>query len=213
MPALLLGSIGVLAETSDLQRQSFNDAFAEAGLDWSWSREAYAEMLKESGGRDRIATEAERRGETVDADALHARKSALFQQRLSEGVPLRDGVAETMEAARARGWQVAMVSGTSPENVDAILAATNLTRDSFDLVTDGSEELPRKPDPAIYYLALERLGVAPDAALAVEDNPDGLTAAQAAGIDCIAYPGALHDPAGFADARAVTDRLSLPPEA
>ena len=210
MPALLLGSIGVLAETSDLQRQAFNEAFAEAGLDWEWSRDTYAELLRDSGGRDRIASEADKRGETVDADALHARKSTLFQRRLVEGVPLRDGVAQTMEDARARGWKIAMVSGTSVANVDAILAATNLTRADFDVVTDGSEELPRKPDPAIYYLALERLGVAPDATLAVEDNPDGLTAARAAGIDCIAFPGALHDAANFDGAQTVTDRLSLP---
>ena len=88
MAALLLGSIGVLAETSHLQRAAFNAAFAEAGLDWHWSEARYAELLARSGGANRIAAEAESRGASVALAALHARKSALFQQELTKGVPL-----------------------------------------------------------------------------------------------------------------------------
>jgi len=39
--AILFGSIGTLIETSDLQRESFNEAFKEAGLDWYWDQEDY----------------------------------------------------------------------------------------------------------------------------------------------------------------------------
>jgi len=162
MPALLFGSIGVLAETSHLQRDAFNDAFREAGLDWHWSEADYRAMLSDAGGRDRIARYADERGEQVNADALHARKTALFQARLEQGVPLRPGIEDAMAAARDKSWQIAFVTTTAPDK-DCV---------------------------------------------AVEDNPDGLTAAKAAGISCIAFPGAYHDPDAFAGARVVTDRLS-----
>ncbi|MFN6978658.1 MAG: haloacid dehalogenase, partial [Gemmobacter sp.] len=88
MRAIMFGSIGVLAETSDMQRLGFNDAFREAGLDWSWSPQDYRAMLRQSGGQDRIARYAAARGVSVDAPALHAAKTRHFLARLAGGVPL-----------------------------------------------------------------------------------------------------------------------------
>jgi len=209
MPALFLGSIGVLAETSRLQRDAFNAAFREAGLDWHWSEDAYRGMLGDAGGERRIAGYAETRGETVDSVAIHARKSALFQQRLAEGVETRNGVRETLEEARGKGWKTAFVTTTSPANVTAILEATGVARGDFDLILDGDQVAQSKPDPAGYALALSRLGIGAGDAVAVEDNPDGLAAARSAGIPCIAFPGALHDAAAFDGARAVIDRMTM----
>jgi HAD superfamily hydrolase (TIGR01509 family) len=209
MKALFLGSIGVLAETSELQRNAFNTAFAEAGLDWHWSQQTYAKLLKTAGGADRIAQEAARRGQKVDAAALHRRKSALFQERLQAGVPLRPGIAATLGAARDAGHMIALVTSTSAANVAALLGATGLAADSFDLVLTRNDAPATKPDPGIYHAALGRLGVAPDAVCAVEDNPDGLAAARAAGLTCVGFPGALHDDADFQQAAIVLSTLSL----
>ena len=59
--AILFGSIGTLIETSDLQRESFNVAFKEAGLDWYWDQEDYRLLLKQSGGTKRIEDFAEKK--------------------------------------------------------------------------------------------------------------------------------------------------------
>lgn len=210
MPALLLGSIGVLAETSDLQRRAFNAAFAEAGLDWTWEREEYARLLTSSGGRARIAQYAELQGRDVDADALHARKSEIFQASLREGVPLRPGVADTIAEARTKGWRLGMVTTTSAENVDAILSATHLGRETFQVITTADDATASKPAPDIFVHALLQLETLPQDALAVEDNPDGLRAARAAGLACIAFPGAMHAHSDFTGATEIMDRLSLP---
>ncbi|SIS72635.1 haloacid dehalogenase superfamily, subfamily IA, variant 3 with third motif having DD or ED [Roseivivax lentus] len=210
MPALLLGSIGVLAETSDIQRRAFNQAFAEAGLDWQWDRAEYARLLTQSGGRDRIARYAETRGETVDATALHARKSTFFRAALERGLPLRPGVADTIAEARTKGWRLAFVTSTSAANVDAILKATHLGRETFQLVTTAADATASKPAPDIYVHALLQLETLPQNAIAVEDNPDGLRAAQAAGIPCIAFPGELHTASTFTGATDRLERLSLP---
>ena len=54
LKAVIFGAIGTIAETSDLQRQAFNAAFAEAGLDWHWDSNTYHELLKVNGGQNRI---------------------------------------------------------------------------------------------------------------------------------------------------------------
>jgi len=54
MKAILLGSIGVIVETSELQRQSYNEAFKYHGLDWYWNVANYCELLKKPGGLKRL---------------------------------------------------------------------------------------------------------------------------------------------------------------
>lgn len=190
MKALLIGSISVLVDTSEIQRCAFNDAFHEAGLDWYWSRDEYRQMLKDSGGKDRIEAFAERAGETVDAKALHAHKTEIFQQLLrAGGLELRVHTAQALADAREQGIKIAFVSGTAQESLDAVLepfgGADAL---GLDLVTSAKEGLAAKPDPALYRYALEQLGVAASDAIAIEDNLAGVAAAKAAGITCYAYP-------------------------
>ena len=212
MKAILFGSIGTIAETSDMQRRAFNRAFEEAGLDWIWTEAEYAQMLKQSGGKDRIARFAEERGESVDAEALHARKSELFQDALKEGVSLRPGVGEVMALARDEGHKIGFVTTTSEANVDQILAATGLSRDDFAVITVAGDVEASKPDPAIYEKALAMLGLSADEAIAVEDNPDGFQAARAAGLQTIAFPGHFHSDSDFPGAMMEVDHLVLPEE-
>lgn len=211
MAALLLGSISTLADTSELQRYAFNAAFAEHGLDWSWDREEYVALLATSGGRDRIADYAAQKGVEVDADAVHLTKSARFQESLAgAGLQLRPGVADTIAAARAAGDKVAVVTTTSPENVEHLLAALTptLSASDFDLVLDTTAASAPKPDPAVYVTALERLGEQAEDCVAVEDNLGGVAAATAAGVRCVAFPNANTAGHDFTEAAGVTDHLS-----
>ena len=209
MQALIFGSIGTLAETSDLQRAAFNDAFAALGLKWHWDSATYGALLHRAGGRDRIARYAQGRGESVDIAAIHALKSQIFQQSLTQGVPLRPGVAETLALAKARSWRLALATSTSAANVDAILAATGLSRAHFHVVLDASQGLPPKPAPDVFHAALTKMELARKNALAIEDNPDGFRAARAAGLVCVAFPGRLHENADFDGASARQTTLDL----
>lgn len=190
MKAIFLGSISVMVDTSDLQRAAFNAAFKEAGLDWQWTKAGYATMLEQSGGRDRIAAFADQRGETVDAGALHQRKSEIFQEALRSGpLPLRPVTAALLEKARAEGLKLAFVSGTSRANLDALLTGLGGAQAlGLDLVTSAEMARAPKPDPSLYMTALKTLGLAAADVLAVEDNIAGVAAAQAAGIPVKAYP-------------------------
>lgn len=210
--ALLFGSISTIADTSELQREAFNEAFAQHGLDWSWEREDYRAMLATSGGKDRVASYAADRGQDVDADAVHATKSEIFRRRLSESPPpLRSGVADTLVNAREHGMRLALVTTTSPENVRALLDAASAEMDAvlFDLVVDSGDVSAPKPDGAAYRYALEQLDVSPQQAVAVEDNVGGVSAASDAGVRCLAFPNANTAGHDFSHADAVVESVDF----
>jgi len=212
LSAILFGSISTVADTSELQREAFNRAFAEHGLDWRWDRDDYRGMLATSGGRDRIAEYARSRGQDVDPDAVHETKSKIFQESLAgAGLSPRPGVVDTVRGARERGLKLAMVTTTSAGNVAALLDALGpeLGASDFDLVVDSSAVEQPKPDPAAYSYALQNLGEQPQACVAIEDNVGGVRAATAAGIACVAFPNANTAAHGFDGAAQQVDRLDV----
>jgi HAD superfamily hydrolase (TIGR01509 family) len=211
MTAILFGSIGTLADTSELQREAFNEAFQQHGLDWNWTQDEYRQLLTESGGAGRIAAYAESRGSAVDADAVHRTKSEIFQRRLREGaIKPRPDVVATVEAARADGAKVALITTTSADNIAALrdALAPALDIDAFDLVLNTTDASEPKPAPDIYQVALERLGEDATDVVAIEDNVGGVTAAVAAGLNVVGFPGENNAEHDFAAADRVTDRLT-----
>ena len=208
--AVLFGSIGTLADTSEQQREAFNLAFTQHGLDWQWDRDAYVAMLATSGGQSRIAEYARTRGESVDAPAVHRTKSELFQQSLATvGVPPRPGVVETIEAAKVNGLKLALVTTTTRANISALFQALgdSVQESDFDLVVDLDAVPAPKPDQAAYAFALAQLGERPADCLAIEDNVDGVASALAAGVACVAFPNANTAGHRFEGARRQVERL------
>jgi HAD superfamily hydrolase (TIGR01509 family) len=212
MSAILFGSISTIADTSELQRQAFNQAFKAHGLDWDWSREEYLAMLEKSGGQNRIADYADSIGQKVDAEAIHRSKSEFFQNSLTKSqVKPRLGVVETIQSAKSQGLKVAFVTTTSQENISMLMAALqpSIQVTDFDLIlNDASVDRP-KPDKAAYTFALERLGEKSDDCIAIEDNLSGVESAISAGLDCVAFPNentARHD---FKRANHQVDRLDF----
>jgi HAD superfamily hydrolase (TIGR01509 family) len=207
MAAVLFGSIGTVAETSELQRAAFNEAFEKHGLDWDWSQDEYQRLLETSGGEKRIAEYAQERGDEVNAAAIYETKSELFRDKLAQASPgPRQGVAEVIAMAREAGMQVGLVTTTSRANVEALGPAIEpaLDLNQFDLVVDKSDVEQPKPDGAAYAYALEKFGLKPEEAVAIENNLDGVSAAKAAGIAVVAFPG--EDNAGH-DFEAADERV------
>lgn len=210
--AVLFGSISTIADTSELQRNAFNEAFQAHGLDWQWDQGDYAALLEKSGGRDRITEYAESRGQSVDADAIHRTKSEIFQKSIADsGISARPGVVETISGARSEGFKVALVTTTSPENVAALVKAMKAEVDiaAFDLVVDSSQVEQSKPDAAAYQFALESLGEDAQACVAIEDNVGGVQSAAAAGVNVFAFPNQNTSGHTFDQATSRVDRLDF----
>lgn len=206
---LVFGAIGVLSETSGLQRQAYNLAFRQAGLDWEWDAARYRRLLHRPGGQRRIAEYADLRGVYVDAEAVHARKVANFRAAvLREGLTPRPGVMALLQAARRHGLPAAWATTTGRQTVELILEGLSgtLSEADFAFVGDRSHAAAPKPAPDIYLRTLAELGLAAGEVLAVEDTPESAEAALAAGLDVVAFPGwAAQDRAFPAGVRVVTE--------
>lgn len=217
--ALIFDVDGTLAETEDLHRQAFNEAFAAAGLDWHWDQALYARLLRVTGGKERIrhyidSDNAQPKLDDPAVAALHGDKTRRYTKRIDAGdIALRPGIAALLAEAQARGIRLAIATTTSRPNVEALLRATLATQ-PFEVIAAGDEVAAKKPAPDIYQLALDRLALPPEACVAIEDTLNGLNSAQGAGLSCIIttsvyggegpFPGALRVVNEIADLATIT---------
>lgn len=221
LQALVFDVDGTLADTEELHRQAFNEAFRVHGLGWSWSRVLYGELLHITGGKERLASYIERL-QLAGSEAsrllgmvqkLHATKCGLYRDFVACGhVRPRAGVLRLMAEARAAGVRLAIASTTSPENVAALLASgfgpDALQR--FCTIATGDVVGKKKPAPDIYNLALTALRLRPEEAIAFEDSAVGVQASRAAGVFTIAVPSSWTRGQDFAAADLTLDSLGDP---
>ena len=205
MKAILLGSIGTVADTSHMQLDAFNQAFKKHDLSWIWSPDEYSKMLKVSGGANRIRQYANSMGEEVNAAQIHLTKTQIFQSSLSsEGVSLRQGISAILEYASINSIMLGFVTTTTHGNVKEILKATALDPKIFNVITTSEVVDKPKPHPDAYNTALNKLGLLPNQAIAIEDNLDGYNAAIEAKLKCIAFPSSMQHGETFAQITQVT---------
>ncbi|MDK1473830.1 HAD family phosphatase [Streptomyces sp. 549] len=121
----------------------------------------------------------------TEADAA-GRLDAEFTRRVAAGVRVQPGALELLDAARAMGVPVALVTASERPVADLVLAALGTER--FVLSVANGESARGKPHPEPYLAACTRLGVDPADCLAVEDTPTGVRAALAAGCRVLAVP-------------------------
>lgn len=115
-----------------------------------------------------------------------------------------------MAEARAAGLRLAVATTTSAPNVEALCRACfgRAAAQVFDVIAAGDAVAAKKPAPDVYVLALARLGLAPQQAVALEDSRNGLLAAQAAGLACIISPSAYTAGEDFGGATRVVAEFS-----
>jgi len=219
--ALIFDVDGTLADTEELHRQAFNEAFFACGVDWRWGPALYADLLQITGGKERIAEYISRqqipaaeRGRLLRLiPQMHAAKTRIYRELVALGhLRPRAGVIRLMRAARAAGLKLAIASTTSPENVESLLSSS-FGRDAqhwFSAIATGDVVTRKKPAPDIYNLALERLAIAPERAIAFEDSAIGVRSAKAAGLFTVATPSLWTIGQDFTSADLVLTSLADP---
>ncbi|MGQ0743050.1 MAG: HAD-IA family hydrolase [Acidimicrobiales bacterium] len=187
-------------------RVAFNAAFDAFGLGYRWDEDVYGSLLRVTGGQRRIAgylaaqgvPESER---TPLAAELHGLKTRLLVEMIEAGrLAPRPGVRPLLEELLGVGVRLAVATTGSRPWVESLL--NNLLAGiEFEAVVTGDEVATRKPDPEAFHVALNRLGLGPDAVVAVEDSHEGLLSAVGAGLATVVVTNgytAEHDLAGAA---------------
>jgi beta-phosphoglucomutase-like phosphatase (HAD superfamily) len=124
-----------------------------------------------------------------------------------EAQPLLPGVVGLLDEACRLGLGRAVASSSSCGWVDGWLRRHGI-RDRLDVVVARDDVTRVKPDPELFLLAAGRLGVAPEACVVFEDSPNGMRAALAAGMRCVAVPNALTRPLARPEVDLVVDSLA-----
>ena len=213
LQAIIFDVDGTLAETEEIHRAAFNAAFAAAGLPWQWDIPLYAELLKVTGGKERIAHYLTTLADPPTLDsaavaALHRDKTARYTSLVEAGgLTLRPGIAALVAEAKTAGLRLAIATTTSRPNVDALLAKT-FGANPFDVIVAGDEVPHKKPAPDVYLKALEDLAMSPAACVAIEDTEQGLASALAADLRCIVTKSIYGGKGIFTNAITVVDDLA-----
>lgn len=213
--ALIFDVDGTLAETEEAHRAAFNRLFEEAGLGWHWTVADYARLLKTTGGKERMRRYRDEIGATLPRDAeiagLHGRKTAIYADIVASGaLALRPGVHALIGNARRAGVRLAVATTTNLPNVDALCRAVwqRPAAEVFEVIAAGDEVSAKKPAPDVFRLALDRLGLAPDACIALEDSRNGLLSARGAGLRVVVTPSAYTGGEDFSGASWVLPDLT-----
>jgi HAD superfamily hydrolase (TIGR01509 family) len=144
---------------------------------------------------ERYAALAAAVGPGYDQATSHAQR-LVYRNELHADLQLCDGIGDWLDEARDLGLRLAIASSSPRDWIVEHLDRIGYL-DRFELLACGDEVPAAKPSPDVYLLALERLGVPADRAIAFEDTVHGVAATRGAGLRCVAIPHPHADPALF----------------
>ena len=191
MKALFFGSIRTIVETSEIQRQSFNLAFKETGLNWYWNIATYCDLLRAPGGKKRIRNYSKSVLNENIVDLIHSKKEEYFEKFLSENLSPREGVTEIIDLCTKSKIKLGFITTTSLKNINSIKTALlgKLDFSCFDIITSIEDVKNPKPDCEVYAFALSELCLEKNDVYVIEDTKANQSAAIELGITCFLNPG------------------------
>jgi HAD superfamily hydrolase (TIGR01509 family) len=214
LKALIFDCDGVLAETErDGHRVAFNRAFQKKGYNTEWDVEEYGELVKISGGKERMKSYFKDKLDDEQIAELHKLKTEIFMEMSGAGqLPGRPGIKRIIKEAHDEGLLLFVCSTSNEKSVASLLKA-NLGEEYFGWFTElfcGDIVKAKKPAPDIYNLVKEKYALRPEECFVVEDSRNGLQAAKAAGMNCIVTPSFYSADEDFTEADIVVSSLGDP---
>lgn len=182
--AVIFDMDGVLLDSESICDQNWITAQKEMNMPVD---EHMIEACRGTNKHDTIMILTKALGSEEKATTFLERCSELFHEiERTSGVPLLPYAAESLESL-SKKYRIALASSTRGESVKRQMTATNVYH-YFETVTTGDMVTHSKPDPQIYKMAMDSLGLAPEDCIAVEDSPNGIKSAVAAGMKVIMVP-------------------------
>lgn len=219
LQAVVFDMDGVIAETEgEGHRIAFNETFKKEGIKAEWDHETYGELLKISGGKERMRHFFLGKGLLPVADDdmdeyisdLHRKKTSLFQDLIKSGrIHPRPGVRDLAQSIINSGTYLALATTSNEKAAHTLLTSLlgKQLHNEFDLIVAGDMVSKKKPDPEIYTLVAERLDVEPKLSFVIEDTQNGLQAGLGAGFNVCVTTSSYTKTEDFTGATFIVDDL------
>jgi HAD superfamily hydrolase (TIGR01509 family) len=208
--ALLFDFDGLILDTETASRAGWEWLYRQHGQELPPDK--WASIVGTTGAWSPMDHLEDLVGEPLERKELNDRRYA-HEISLIEAEELRPGIADYIEAAERHGLKRAIVSSSSRFWIDMHLERLERAYGWDAILTADRDHERAKPNPTMYLEALDMLGVAASEAVVLEDSPNGVKAARAAGIFVVAIPNNVTRDFGLDEADLVIDSLAdLPPD-
>ncbi len=187
--ALIFDFDGLILDTEVPEFQSWQEIYQAYGC--TLPLEVWATAIGTVGAFDPHAYLEAQLGQRVPRASLHEQRRQRCDALIAQQAVL-PGVRDYLTAAGQRGLALGVASSSSRTWVHGHLTRLEL-RQYFGCISCRDDVTPPtpKPDPTLYRMTLDALGVRPEEAIALEDSPNGVLAAKRAGMFCVAVPNVL----------------------
>ena len=186
--ALVFDFDGVIIDTETSDFQTWADVFDSHGA--HLDRSLWTQFIGRGSHIFDIYAHLEAEvGRPLDRDAIRAERRDHHME-LVETSPVLPGVLELLREADEQGIPVGVASSSTRQWVVGHLRRVGIL-DRFDSVLCRDDVSATKPDPELYTRSVEALGAVPSRTAAIEDSPNGIAAARAAGLFCVAVPNPM----------------------
>lgn len=214
--ALLFDLDGILWDPEPHVFRAYAEVFREYGQELT--RKSWDEVIGTI-GFDLWTPLEDLAGRPLDRSHLEA----SVERRKEEGLRragARPGIAELLRQADEAGLSRSIVSNSSGDWITRYARQCGVDSGWHAVHSPEGETDRGKPEPDLYLEAVDRLGLRPEEAVAFEDSPNGVSAARAAGVPCVAVPNAMTAPLDLshadlriesfrgAELRRILDRLA-----
>ena len=191
MKSILFGSIGVLVESSEIQRKAFNKAFKEFGLDWYWNAANYIKMLEKPGGLNRIAEYSKFKLNENEVKEIHNLKVKHFKYLSKNKLKPRKGILETINYGLKNKIKIGFITTTNKLTLDLVTEGLSdfIDFSKFDLITFDENVSRRKPHPDIYNYAIKKLDLDCSTSISIENTIENCKSSTKAKLPTLFYPG------------------------
>ena len=186
--ALIFDFDGIIIDSETADYRSWKETYADLGVDLPLA--AWSVGIGSVNLFNPYTYLEQQLGPDLDWATIKARRRQRDDEIMAQ-MPIMDGVVEYLDAADQLGLPVAIASSSDHKWVDPLLDRLGLTDRFTAVLCRDDVGNVGKPDPAVYQAALSALNVPPQAALALEDSPNGAKAALAAGLTTVIVPNPM----------------------
>ncbi len=184
---------GVIVSTDELHYQGWKHMADTEGIYFDKEINERLRGVSRMESLEIILEKATKTYTEVQKEALATLKNDYYKELLATKLSPKDilpGVKDVLAGLKAKGAKIAI--GSSSKNTPTILKQIGLDK-TFDAISDGNNIKNSKPDPEVFLIAAEKIGLKPEVCLVVEDAEAGITAALAANMKTLAVGSAITD--------------------